>query len=355
MTRKILDFTLLVLTLVAVCQVSFAGTPCAVPSSALVSWWTGDSNATDLYGLNNPSAVKAVTLVPAEVMDGFSFGKGSYIDIPDSATLDTQRYTWAAWVMPKGAGPNDDNYGSVIVEKGIDDTDASIDLLWRDNPDDRFLFIYGSQTAELITSTDTFPPGAFYFVAATYDGTTFKLYVNGVLEGSFAETKKISYNSAHTWEIGSTDAFYRALGYPRTFNGIIDEVQGYKGALSQAAIQSIYKAGPAGVCKGPVLLTPGSEGFGTVTVGMTSPAKTVTVINNREVALTVDGFELSGTDMVDFSELSTTCGSVLAGRKSCKVSVTFTPQATGKRTAVLDVSDTATGSPQTVNLSGTGK
>jgi hypothetical protein len=355
MTRKILDFALVSLTLVTVGQVSFAITPCVAPSLALVSWWTGDTNTTDLYGLNNPSAVNAVTLVPAEVGDGFSFGKGSYIDIPDSATLDTQRYTWGAWVMPKGPGPNDDNYGSVIVEKGIDDTDASIDLLWRDNPDDRFLFIYGSQTAELITSTDTFPPGVFYFVAATYDGTTFKLYVNGVLEGSFAETKKVTYTSAHTWEIGSGDAFYRSLGYSRTFNGIIDEVQGYKGALSQVAIQSIYKAGPGGVCKAPVVLTPTGVGFGTLPVGTTSPTKTVTVINNRRAAVTIDGFAFSGTDIADFAESSTTCGSVLAGRKSCQVSVTFTPQATGKRTAVLDVSDTSIGSPQKVNLSGTGQ
>ena len=355
MTQKILAFTLLLLTLVAVCQVSVATTSCVVPSSALVSWWTGDTDMTDLYGLNNPSAVNAVTLVPGEVLDGFSFGKGSYIDIPDSATLDTQRYTWAAWVMPKGPGPNDDNYGSVIVEKGINDTVASIDLLWRDNPDDRFLFIYGSQTAELITSTDTFPPGVFYFVTATYDGTTFKLYVNGVLEGSFAETKKITYTSAHTWEIGSGDAFYRSLGYPRTFNGIIDEVQGYKGALSQGAIQAIYKAGPAGVCKAPVVLAPATDGFGTVAVGTTSPAKTVTVINNRDAAVTIDAFTIGGADMPDFAESSTTCPSVLASRKSCKVSVTFTPQTTGRRTAVLDVNDTATGSPQKVNLSGVGQ
>jgi len=355
MTRKILAFTLLLFSFVAACQVSFATTPCVAPSPAMVSWWIGDTDTTDLYGLNNPSAVNAVTLVPAEVLNGFSFGTGSYMDIPNSATLDTQRYTWAAWVMPKGPGPDDDGYGSVIVEKGVDNTNASMDLLWRDNPDDRFLFIYGNQFSEIIASTDTFAPGVFYFVAATYDGTTFKLYVNGVLEGSFAETKTITYNSTHTWEVGSADSIYRAEGYPRTFNGIIDEVQGYKAALSQASIQSIYKAGPSGVCKAPVVVTPPSAGLGTVTVGTTSPAKTITVINNRDVAITIKGLTFSGADAADFSESSTTCGSALSARRSCKVSVTFTPQATGRRTAVLNVSDSATGSPQEVHLSGTGQ
>jgi hypothetical protein len=38
----------------------------------------------------------------------------------------------------------------------------------------------------------------------------------------------------------------------------------------------------------------------------------------------------------------------------CAISVTFKPTAAGTRTGTLSVSDTATGSPQTVNLSGRG-
>jgi hypothetical protein len=45
----------------------------------------------------------------------------------------------------------------------------------------------------------------------------------------------------------------------------------------------------------------------------------------------------------------------LAADASCTVSVTFTPTATGTRVAVLNVADSATTSPQTVNLTGTGK
>ena len=40
---------------------------------------------------------------------------------------------------------------------------------------------------------------------------------------------------------------------------------------------------------------------------------------------------------------------------SCTVSITFTPTAKGSRVAVLNVADSASTSPQTVNLSGTGK
>jgi hypothetical protein len=40
---------------------------------------------------------------------------------------------------------------------------------------------------------------------------------------------------------------------------------------------------------------------------------------------------------------------------SCTISVTFTPSATGARSASVSVADTAPGSPQTVPLSGTGQ
>lgn len=330
-----------------------AQTSCWVPPSSLVSWWTGDSNETDLYGVNNPSAVHAVTLVPAEVAHGFTFGSGGYIDIPHSPTLANQTFTWDAWVKPEGPGPNNDSFGSVVLQQGIDNSHVSVSVHWRNNPDDRFAFFFGNVVSEAIYSKDTYPPGTFYFVAATYDGTTFRLYVNGVLEGAFTETKTVPYSS-ETWEIGSAGPISRSEGLPRTFNGIIDEVEAFKGALSQSAIQAIYQKGSAGKCKAPVILTPTSLNFAAQLVGTTSSAQSITVVNNRNNAITIGGFSFTGTDPADFVKSSTTCGSTLGSRKSCNVSVTFTPGTTGTATAVLSITDSAAGSPQTVPLSGTG-
>jgi hypothetical protein len=317
----------------------------------LVSWWTGDSDKKDLYGVNNPSAVNGVKLVSAEVAKGFTFGSGGYIDIPHSTTLENQKFTWDAWVKPAGPGPNNDNDGSVILEQGIDNLHVSVALHWRASSDYRFLFIFGDVNSELIVSKDTFPPGAFYFVAGTYDGTTFRLYVNGVLEGTFTEAKTIPYSN-ETWEIGSTGPISRSAGYPRTFNGIIDEVDAFKSALSQSSIQAIYKRGSIGKCKAPVVFSPASLTFAEQNVGTTSPPKSITVVNNRNNAITMDGFSFTGTDPTDFAKSSTTCGSTLGSRKSCKVEVTFTQRAFGKLTAVLNVNDSALGSPQTAALSG---
>ena len=351
--KSSIGFLAVPLALMFVHSAAAAQTTCWVPPASLVSWWTGDTGERDLYGVNNPSAVNAVTLVQAKVAKGFTFGAGGYIDIPHSATLANQKFTWDAWVKPAGPGPNDDQYGSIILQQGIDNLEVSVSLNWRSNPDDRFVFEFGNVNSEAIYSKDTFPAGAFYFVAGTYDGTTFRLYVNGVLEGTFTETKTIPY-STDPWDIGSGSPLSRSEGFPRTFNGIIDEVEAFKGALSQSAIQAIYKRGSVGKCKAAVVLTPTSLNFGEQNVGTTSAPKIVTVINNRDASVTIDGFAFTGTDPTDFGKSSTTCASTLAARKSCTVDVTFTPSATGTRTAILEVKDTAVGSPQAVKLSGTG-
>lgn len=101
------------------------------------------------------------------------------------------------------------------------------------------------------------------------------------------------------------------------------------------------------------MVLPASETFARQAVDTTSPARTLPVLNNRNAAVTMDGFAFTGTDPTDFAEASTTCGSTLAARKMCKVEITFTPSETGDRSGVLNVNDSATGSPQTAHLSGT--
>ncbi len=230
--------------------------PCVPPPPGLVAWWPMDGNPLDLWASHNPSATNAITFVPGMVGQGVTFGMGGYIDIPHSPALANQQFTIDAWVKPNGAplGPasNNDFWGAVIVQKGLPPptgyTNVPISLAWSAQQQ-KFVFTFGVMTTERIVSSSTFPTGTFYYVAATYDGSTFKLYVNGALEAQMALVKTILYSPAIPWTIGSTAAPIRAVGYPRTFNGVIDEVEIFNRALTQGEIQSIYNAGPAGKCK----------------------------------------------------------------------------------------------------------
>jgi uncharacterized repeat protein (TIGR01451 family) len=218
---------------------------CQVAPAGLVSWWTGDTDTNDLLALNNPSGSNAIMFIPAEVSNGFTFGTGGYIDIPPSSSLASQQFTWSAWVRPDGPGPNNDSFGNIILGQNIDGSNAPVQLLWRAT-DNHFLFLFGNIFSELIVSTDAFPAGQFHLLTGTYDGSTFKLFVDGVSEGQLSEAKTVAYSSL-SWTIGSSSSTLR--GTPRTWNGIIDEVQAFNRALSQSEIQSIYSAGAAGECK----------------------------------------------------------------------------------------------------------
>jgi hypothetical protein len=100
----------------------------------------------------------------------------------------------------------------------------------------------------------------------------------------------------------------------------------------------------------PLGVAPSSLSFNNGVVGTTSPAKTVTLKNTGTATLEISSITPSG----DFAISGNTCGTTLAVKKSCKVSITFTPMALGKLTGTLTFTDTAVNSPQTVPLAGTG-
>lgn len=98
-------------------------------------------------------------------------------------------------------------------------------------------------------------------------------------------------------------------------------------------------------------LLPVTATYAATKVGVTSAAKAFTLANKQSVALT--GISIGATG--DFSVSTTTCSASLAAKTSCKISVVFKPTLTGTRTGQLQVSDSAVGSPQNTNLTGTGK
>lgn len=104
MTHRLRGSTVLLVLLVCCCSIAQPQS-CTPAPPGLVSWWTGDTNENDIVGGNNPLAVQAVTLVPGEVENGFTFGKDGYIQIPDAANLANQTFTWLAWAMPVVLAP----------------------------------------------------------------------------------------------------------------------------------------------------------------------------------------------------------------------------------------------------------
>ena len=98
-----------------------------------------------------------------------------------------------------------------------------------------------------------------------------------------------------------------------------------------------------------VTLSPTSLTFAAQDTGSTSAAQTVTLTNSGTGALSLTSIAASG----DFAETNN-CGSSVAASSDCTISVTFTPTAGGALSGTLTINDNASGSPQTVTLTGTG-
>jgi hypothetical protein len=101
-----------------------------------------------------------------------------------------------------------------------------------------------------------------------------------------------------------------------------------------------------------VSLSPTSLTFSQQYVGTTSAAQNVTLTNTGNAALSISSIGLTGANSGDFSQTNT-CGSGVAAGANCSMSVTFSPTVAGTRNASLSITDNASGSPQTVNLTGT--
>jgi Abnormal spindle-like microcephaly-assoc'd, ASPM-SPD-2-Hydin len=97
-----------------------------------------------------------------------------------------------------------------------------------------------------------------------------------------------------------------------------------------------------------------SLNFGNQAFGVTSAPLSVTVTNTGSVNLTFSSISVVGANRPDWAPLSGNCAGNIKPGNACTITAKFTPQATGARSATIQIADNAPGSPQMVTLSGVG-
>ena len=102
-----------------------------------------------------------------------------------------------------------------------------------------------------------------------------------------------------------------------------------------------------------VTLSGGSLDFGSARIGTPTPAQAVVITNSGNADLNVSKIAVTGTDATDFTTETACVGVAIAPANTCTVNVAFAPQLTaGPKTASLQITDDAGGSPRTVSLTG---
>lgn len=109
----------------------------------------------------------------------------------------------------------------------------------------------------------------------------------------------------------------------------------------------------SGLSKNPtvpaVTLSGNIAGFGSLDVGVTSAAQSLTLTNSGNAPLNIRSITTTG----DFAATNT-CGASVAPNASCAINITFNPTAAGARAGLLTIVDDAISGEVFVALSGTG-
>ena len=195
---------------------------------------TGTSNGTvsgsqgwktTIYGGDTPVIPRAIDNAPTVQADGIGIGSASFNGSSDYISLGTvpmtTNHTISAWVYVTA----DANHKIIF-----DSRDANNDgILLKFNTDEDI--VYELNDDDLTTAVQ--PANTWIHVAISYDGSTQKLYVNGVLDQSASVSETISVSS--TAYIGARSHTSRADYY----NGNICQVGLWSAALTQAQVLSV--------------------------------------------------------------------------------------------------------------------
>ena len=213
----------------------------------LVGWWTFDEGggtvAADSSAYGNDGTLNgAVTWVDGQVGGALDFdGSGAFVEVPHDPSLSlTDEITIAAWTYMRASASGE----MAIVSKG---GWAANDLPYEltETPDGVIFWQFYDDGGRDTCAPASPPVDEWHHIAATYDGTIFKCYIDGELADEWEYVGKMPENTA------SVTLGRRSRG-GTFFNGMIDEVMIFNRALGADEIPDIMTGlGSLGSARGP--------------------------------------------------------------------------------------------------------
>ncbi|MEN3283116.1 MAG: hypothetical protein V7607_4256 [Solirubrobacteraceae bacterium] len=159
------------------------------------------------------------------------------VTVADNTLLDPTNLTLEAWVRPDSSL----SFGqtrTIFAKTNSSGNDFSYSLDYRRSgfSTNQLVFSVTTTSNTTYTVTQTLTSGTKYHVAATYNGSTMRIYVNGVEVGSGQSKTGNLRNSAQPLRIGA----YWSQDY---WDGAIDEAAVYSTALPVATLLAHYNNG----------------------------------------------------------------------------------------------------------------
>ena len=217
--------------------------PCVTLSSTgLIGSWKGENNLVARVG---PALAGSATFSQSFVGQGFTFAQADKLTI-DQFPMVATAISVEMWIRPLNNGSN-----QVLASKwnfpSADDAARTFELALSSNAE---LIWATDETSsrrpeELRVGVPQIFDGGFHHVAATWDQSSIRVYLDGQAIAS-KPSQGGTLNSAATtpFRLGGTSG----LGAAFTFSGVIDEPSVWSRALSASEIAGIRAAGISGKC-----------------------------------------------------------------------------------------------------------
>ena len=222
-------------------------------AQGLAAAWLFDegsgSAVSDSVGNNNGGIQGNLTWVDGRFGKALEFpGQGdSYVTIPHADVFDSDPYTITAWIKL-----HTPNWQYLVWKNGT---------VWPEPHKKRHMDIWlniagnaevmwhrEDATEGRVSGTTMLLDDAWHHIAVVYDGSTVKLYVDGVPDGESDSGEKIVVNGEDPLWIGARPGNVAA-------NGIIDEVGFFTTALSANDVRDVMTKGLVGLSE----VTPASR------------------------------------------------------------------------------------------------
>ena len=197
---------------------------------------TSGTSASDSSGNNNTGTLtNSPTWTTGKINSALSFdGVNDYADI-GTMNVSGSGITIAAWVKA-------DSFSSAIDTRFISKANSTSEqghywMLGQTNSGGdklRFRLKAGGSTQTLIASSGDLPTGTWFHAIATYDGSTMRLYKDGIEVGSVAKSGTIDIDATIPANIA------RNPDGSNHMDGTMDDVRIYNRALSTSDIQALY-------------------------------------------------------------------------------------------------------------------
>ena len=233
---------------------SFNNGPTIVTNGLVLALDAGDRNSYpgsgttwgDLAGSNNGSLINGPTFNSDNGGSIVFDGVDDYVIIPYNTSIDfagDKNITVFQFIKVNSFN---DNMTSLIwedIKDGNGYEPVAIRYGWINSSTKyaNFALAWDSNTETVVNSTTVIQQNQIYNVVGTYDGTSMKIYINGILENSNSETRTIRtpLSSDARWIIGAGEL--TATSY-RQFNGNISTTQIYNRALTATEVLQNYNA-----------------------------------------------------------------------------------------------------------------